>query len=115
MYDRRGRLVDDESLSPGWSDRTAVFRPRTQAPTVARIRQSQSSVYVPRRGTLFSGTGVFDGIAWSPDGDWLLVVWPTADQWVFVRAHGARRIEAVSNVSEQFRSHSPPRIEGWSK
>jgi hypothetical protein len=66
-------------------------------------------------GTLLSGPGAFGDLAWSPDGRWLLVTWPAADQWVFVRATaaGGRRISAFANVSEQFGSVSPPRIEGW--
>lgn len=63
-------------------------------------------------GRLFTGAGRFSELAWSPDGRWLLVGWPAADQWVFVRADG-RRIRAFSNVSAQFRSRSFPRIEGW--
>jgi hypothetical protein len=62
---------------------------------------------------LFRGAGRLDGLAWSPDGDWLLVGWPTADQWLFVPASGRGRIEAVSDVSAQLRSRSFPRIAGW--
>lgn len=62
---------------------------------------------------LFAGGGRLAGLAWSPDGRWLLVGWPAADQWVFVSAAGASRIVAVSNVSEQFRSQGFPRVEGW--
>jgi hypothetical protein len=61
---------------------------------------------------VFSASGRLERPVWSPDGRWLLVGWPTADQWVFVRADG-KRIRAVSNVSEQFRSRSFPRVEGW--
>ncbi len=114
LYDDRGRLVDQEDPSKG-PDVAAVFRPHTREATVARLHGSQSSANILSGPTLFNGTGAFDGLAWSPDGRWLVVAWPTADQWVFVRAGGARRIEAVSNVSEQFRSRSLPRIEGWSK
>jgi hypothetical protein len=64
------------------------------------------------RRRVFAGAGPFEGLAWSPDGRWLLVGWPAADQWVFVRADG-RRIQAVANVSEQFRSQRLPRAEGW--
>jgi hypothetical protein len=64
----------------------------------------------PRR--LFVGAGPFAGLAWSPDGRWLLLDWPAADQWVFLRADG-RSIRAVANVSEQFRSRTSPRIQGW--
>jgi hypothetical protein len=111
IYDRRGRLVARESRPTT----TAVFRPGTHTPTLARVRGSQSSAELLRGQTLFNGTGVFDNLAWSPDRRWLLVTWPTADQWVFVHAVGARRIKATSNVSEQFRSQTPPRVEGWSR
>lgn len=63
-------------------------------------------------GRLFAGQGRFSDLAWSPDGDWLLVGWPAADQWVFVRSDGGG-IRAVSGVSGQFRSRSFPRLDGW--
>jgi hypothetical protein len=62
---------------------------------------------------LFRGGGRLRGLAWSPDGEWLLVGWPTADQWLFLPSSGQGRIEAVSNISAQLRSQSFPRIEGW--
>ncbi|HWN21902.1 MAG TPA: hypothetical protein VNP93_07995 [Gaiellaceae bacterium] len=61
---------------------------------------------------VFGGAGTFDGLAWSPNGRWLLVAWHDADQWVFVRAGQTPRIAAVSNVSAQF-DGAFPRIEGW--
>ena len=74
---------------------------------------------VPRSGPvlrgsrrLFGGSGAFDHVSWTTDGRWVLVAWPAADQWVFVRSNGAG-IRGVANVSEQFRSRSFPRIEGW--
>jgi hypothetical protein len=89
----------------------AAWRPGTR--TLARIfhRGEASRVIVGRR-VVFSATGRLAQPEWSPDGRWLLVGWPIADQWVFIRADG-KRIRAVSNVSEQFRSRSFPRIEGW--
>jgi hypothetical protein len=80
---------------------------------VERLRSGLSRV--SRAGTgreLFFGAGTFDGLAWSPNGRWLLVAWHDADQWVFVRAGQTPRIDAVSNVSAQF-DGSFPRIEGW--
>jgi hypothetical protein len=62
---------------------------------------------------LFRGGGRLQGVAWSPDAEWLLVGWPTADQWLLLPSSGQGRIEAVSNVSAQLRSQSFPRIEGW--
>jgi hypothetical protein len=47
----------------------------------------------------FAGPGVFGDLVWSPDGRWLLVNWPSADQWVFL--HG-NRVRAVANVEQQF-------------
>ena len=62
------------------------------------------------------GAGV-KGVSWSPDGRWLLVSWPAANQWVFVRVAGAPRIEAVSRISQQFSSGSAalafPELDGW--
>jgi hypothetical protein len=49
----------------------------------------------------------------SPDGRWVAVGWPEADQFVFFRSEGQQQIRAVSNVSAQFRSRSFPTISGW--
>ena len=111
VYDARGRVVDRNDPSEGRFDVDAAFQPGTYRVSIARVHGSQSTV-VGRR-TLFNGFGEFREIAWSPNGRWLLVTWPTADQWVFVRAGLGKRIRAVSNVSEQFRSRAFPRVEGW--
>jgi WD40-like Beta Propeller Repeat len=85
----------------------AAIDRRSQLWVVPRIRPDASAA---RR--LFTGAGTFDDVTWTPDGRWILVTWPEAQQWVFVRANGAG-IRAVSNVSEQFRSRAFPRVEGW--
>jgi len=114
IYDARGRLVGRDDPSAAARVVHAAFRPGTHEVAVVRAHGSQSTVLRLGDGrTLFSGTGDFSRVRWSPDGRWLLVAWPTADQLVFVRAEGARRIRAVSNVSGQFRSSSFPRVEGW--
>jgi hypothetical protein len=102
---RTGRLV----ASTLGAD--AAWRPGGR--TLARIfhRGGASRVIVGRK-VVFSATGRLVQPVWTPDGRWLVVGWPTADQWVFVRADG-KRIRAVSNVSEQFRSRSFPHLEGW--
>jgi dipeptidyl aminopeptidase/acylaminoacyl peptidase len=101
---RRERLagVTAATFSPD-GRRIAVLRP-------SELRIVDVSGGRARR--VFAGAGPFSGLAWSPDGRWLLVGWPSADQWVFIRADG-RRIRAVSDVSAQFRSESFPRIGGW--
>jgi hypothetical protein len=115
VYDQRGRVVGRDDPSDATKDADATFRPETREVGVIRLHGAQSTVFrLAAGGTLFSGTGVFDQVTWSPDRRWLLVSWPTADQWVFVRVEaGGKRIRAVANVSEQFRSGSFPRIEGW--
>jgi Tol biopolymer transport system component len=66
---------------------------------------------------------VFSGVrlgqlAFSPDGKWLLVSWPAADQWVFVRADGVPRVLAASRIREQFAPTATsrpglPTLDGW--
>ena len=87
----------------------AAFRPGTHELAVqarftraAGRRSEVKLVDVDHPGharLLFAGPGVFGDLAWSPNGRWLLVDWPTANQWVFI--HGAR-VHAVANVAQQF-------------
>ncbi len=62
------------------------------------------------------GVAGVEQLSWSPDGRWLLVSLPAANQWVFVRVAGAPRVEAVSRIVQQF-SNGPaqgfPQLEGW--
>ncbi len=113
LYDDSGGVV----LRRRGSFTAAALAPRAQGVAVVHREGSVSTVDVlSRRGPArraFAGIGRFDTLVWSPDGRWLLVGWPAADQWVFVRVTGPRRIVAVSNVSRQFDSDSFPRIAGW--
>jgi hypothetical protein len=64
-----------------------------------------------------AGPGV-RAVNWSPDVRWLLVSWPAANQWVFVRVEGVPRIAAVSRIAQQFSNGGRaargfPQIEGW--
>jgi hypothetical protein len=73
------------------------------------------SLRAPRR--LFAATGDFTGLEWSPDGRWLLLAWPTADQWLFIRpARRAQDTLAVARVAEQFSTGVAPvfpDLAGW--
>jgi hypothetical protein len=116
VYDTRGRVVQSNDPADGWPNVDARFRPDTHEVAVARVHGSQSTAFGLPGSTFanFNGTGEFRELEWSPDGRWLLVTWSTADQWVFVRANrGPRRIRAVASISNQFRSQSFPRVEGW--
>ncbi|HEX7627078.1 MAG TPA: hypothetical protein VF379_08460 [Gaiellaceae bacterium] len=83
----------------------AAFQPGSHRLAVSIRHPGRSEVKlvdVDHPGTaklLFAGPGSFGDVAWSPSGNWLLVAWPTADQWVFL--HGAR-VQAVGNIREQF-------------
>jgi dipeptidyl aminopeptidase/acylaminoacyl peptidase len=103
----------------------AAFQPHTHRLAVvvrhelaAGRRSEVKTVDVDHPGAerlLFAGPGVFRDIAWSPNGRWLLVDWPTANQWVFL--HGAQ-VKAVANVRQQFPrpDHLGPMFElseGW--
>jgi hypothetical protein len=83
----------------------AAFRPASHELAVSLRTAAGSQVRVvdldrPGHGRLlFAGQGVFGDMAWSPDGRWLLLAWPQADQWLFL--HGSR-VRAVANIREQF-------------
>jgi hypothetical protein len=51
--------------------------------------------------TLFRTTGRLGRVVPSPDGRWLLVTWPGADEWLFVPTAKGRRLSAVANITEQ--------------
>ncbi|HWJ32357.1 MAG TPA: hypothetical protein VNR59_08460 [Gaiellaceae bacterium] len=59
---------------------------------------------------VFTGAGTFAGVTWSPDGRWLLLDWPTPDQWLFIRTP-LRKFVAVSNVRANFGPAALPA--GW--
>jgi hypothetical protein len=90
-----------------------AFAPSRHGLAVARARDVLVLRERGRPQRVFAGVGPFVDVAWSPDRRWILIGWRDADQWVFVRVAGKRRIEAVSRVTEQFESTTFPRITGW--
>lgn len=119
VYDDRGARPYE--LGPGAAPvRSTALSPSGQSLAFASAVGGGSQLWVVPRirpdasaaRRLFSGAGTFDGLTWTPDGRWVLLAWPEAEQWVLMRANGAG-IRAVSNVSEQFRSRTFPRVEGW--
>jgi Tol biopolymer transport system component len=100
-----------------------AFAPRgnTFAFVARDLDRNRSSVYVESLGgrgggarerRVFTGAGRFTSVRWSPDGRWLLVAWRDADQWLFIRSAGVKRIVAVSDVSRQF-GGTFPELAGW--
>jgi hypothetical protein len=114
VYDIRGHVVAQDDPSDATEDLDAAFYPGTHQVAVIRKAGTGSSVFsLPRPRNVFQGTGVFRQVVFSPDGRWLLVTWPTANQWVFVRVQGPRKIVAVARIARQFGSGNFPRVAGW--
>ena len=118
VLDRDGRRLETRALAG--TTVTAAFAPGSHelAIVLDSSRSRVETVDVDRPGVppqeLFGGAGRFGGLAWAPDGRWLLVAWSTADQWVFVRAHGTQRIAAVSSIGPQFDPGGAfPALAGW--
>ena len=61
---------------------------------------------------LYTGPGHFTGLSWSPDGKWLLVAWPDANQLLFLRTRGPQKARAVSDIRRQFQGGFPD-LAGW--
>jgi hypothetical protein len=96
----------------------AVIQTKRSATGSARSQVLIEGASRPRpRREFFARPGRLTDLAWSPDGEWLLVAWREADQWLFIRP-GERRPRAVANISRQFdpggRGPSRfPEIAGW--
>jgi hypothetical protein len=111
IVDARGRLLRRQDPLDGTRALAATFVPGTHDVAELRAEGAQSAVYLRGR-VLFRGAGRFGGLVWSPDRRWLLVTWPSADQWIFIGCTGVRQIAAVSDINRQF-GGSFPRISGW--
>jgi hypothetical protein len=104
VVDAHGRVRRTVSMLGG-ELRQAAFRPGTHELAVTLRRNGRSevrAVAVDRPGygrLLFAGPGTFGDVAWSPTGGWLLVNWPQANQWVFIRG---THVQAVANIRQAF-------------
>jgi hypothetical protein len=106
----RGMPAIDAALSPNGRQLALVLGGPSNDVVIENLAAHATA---PRR--VLAGAGLRD-LVWSPDGRWLLVSWPAADQWVFVRVAGTPRIDAVSHIARQFsaRGHGGfPHVEGW--
>jgi WD40-like Beta Propeller Repeat len=87
--------------------------------SVARIKSARNGgdqLSLTRDGDaeiLFRAGGRLTGPSWSPDGRWLLIGWPAADQWLFIDTLHPRRVVAFDRIGEQFGGAGFPRVAGW--
>ncbi|MDX6603320.1 MAG: hypothetical protein QOF13_2522 [Solirubrobacterales bacterium] len=108
--------------------RAAAFSPRGHTIAVLLDRslgpgppRSEALLIDPAGGParrLFGVSGHLTELAWSPDGRRLLLVWPAADQWLFVPVAGGARLRATGGVSAVFSPGHPamarfPQVGGW--
>jgi dipeptidyl aminopeptidase/acylaminoacyl peptidase len=123
VLDEHGRSIAKGATRGAAAD--ATFSP--DGP-IALIRRSEAGTAAGRselvlvnefgeERRVFAGPGRFTGIAWSPDGRWLLLGWRDADQWLFIRPSDEKLV-AVSNISRQFDPGGSgaaafPRLAGW--
>jgi hypothetical protein len=66
----------------------------------------------------FAGSGRLGDVTWSPDGKWLLVPWPDADQFLFFPVSTGGELQAAPGVAREFDPRAPgspgtPRPVGW--
>jgi hypothetical protein len=107
-----GRVIVRAAFAPGTSTLAYVeFDPAGEESAVV-IREGRTS------RTLFEAEGGLEDVVWSPDGRWLLVSWPSADQWVFLRTPTGRGLSAVRNIGREFDPGGTglrafPHVSGW--
>jgi Tol biopolymer transport system component len=123
ILDRRGQAVakgttggsaEAMTLAPDGGSVAVAHRTNTGS-ELTLMRPSAGRPSSERR--LFAGPGRFDDLAWSPDGEWLLMGWRDADQWLFIRP-ADRKVVAVSGISRQFAPGASgpvgfPQVDGW--
>jgi hypothetical protein len=76
---------------------------------LVETRDGESTVSIGRK-TLFKGAGAITGLAWSPDGRWLLLNWQGADQWLFLRTP-VKKVVAVSDIGANLGANAS--LAGW--
>lgn len=116
--------VDGARLAVATSDGVHVFGrkaatlPLRDVRAVAFARDGELALLTPEALLVYGPEGLqtvlrvqtrLNGVAWSPDGRWLVTSLPRADQWVFV---GHRRVLAVSHIARQF-GGAAPSLDGW--
>ena len=99
------RGVADAAFAPGLHRIGLVRRGEALTLDADRLRARPQRIFV--------ATGRLDQVAWSPNGRWLLVTWPAADQLIFVRAARPHRIVAFSSISRQLGGGRFPTLGGW--
>jgi hypothetical protein len=123
VFDPEGRLISTVVLARAAPALTAALSPDGRVLALIRGGAGAAVLYDVGEGSraptlVLPGAGLSQ-LAWSPNGRWLLITWPAADQWIFVRTGPGkgRRLMAVSRIAELFapgrRADGYPQLDGW--
>jgi hypothetical protein len=120
VLDSDGHTLWRHSSRPGSDIESAYLRPRSsQMVVVEDGGQARVVLAGPRRPArvVLAAQSLADPV-WSADGSELMVAWPDADQWLFLRGRDLRRATALGDISRQFspgaRGGSTfPTVTGW--
>ncbi len=100
----RGTLADDAAFARSGKSIALVSRNAAGTRGLVTVLRPGDGGFTERR--VLSAPGRFGRLAWSPNGDWLLASWPSADQWLFIRIPNGTgppgKVVTVSGVAGQF-------------
>ena len=125
VFDADGQQVRRLRLGAGTTGEALAARPGADEIAFTAFSEASGTggvwLYERRSGRarlVFSGSGRFRDVTWSPDGRLLLVGWAAADQWLFIPVRSKARVLAVASAAATFSPSGAgpatfPRIEGW--
>jgi hypothetical protein len=124
LYGADGRRLASWTPPAGQALGPAAFAPRgdqlalvthSRAPLldgVETVKANRSGLRRPPR-VLLSAAEQITGLAWSPNGSWLLAPSPSAGQWDLIRASGPVSLRSISRVQARIGSRTFPAVAGW--
>ncbi|MGH2914878.1 MAG: hypothetical protein ACRDMX_07810, partial [Solirubrobacteraceae bacterium] len=102
-----GGPISAAALSPAGGLALIVDHPAVQTVSVVLAPDRSGRAAAPQ--ALFTAAETLADPAFSPDGRWLVVASPSADEWLWLRVAGALRIGAVSGVAAKFHAGTASR------